>query len=79
MSSSGKARGNRYIFTFLFVSVQIYNLGRGRARPTQAKEFDEPGGLQNYTESETASCISEQSELSDIPQHTSEATPSDEV
>lgn len=53
--------------------------GRGRGRPTVAKEFEAPGGLKDYAESETASCISQQSEISDISQRDSAATPSEEV
>lgn len=74
MSSSGKSRGNHEIRFFRL--IKIYHLGRGRARPTLAKEFDAPGGLQDNTESETASCVSEQS---DIAQCSSEVIPSDEV
>ena len=52
--------------------MKISHLGRGRARPIIAKEFDAPGGLQDYSASETSSCVSQQTE-------TSEMTPSDEV
>lgn len=45
----------------------------------QLKEVDAPGGLQNYPESETASCISTASEFSDAPQLASAPTPSEEV
>ncbi|CAF3978213.1 unnamed protein product [Rotaria sp. Silwood2] len=52
--------------------------GRGRARPIQSKETDTPGGLQDYPDSEIASFISQGSEISDVPQQTSEAIPPDE-
>jgi len=59
--------------------TKSYNLGRGRARSTQIKEPDSPGGLQDYAEIETASFTSQQSEINDMPQRSNEETPSDEV
>ncbi len=70
MSSSGKPRGNHKLVSIR--SIKIFHLGRGRGRPIIAKEFDAPGGLQDYTESETESFVSQQSGASEI-------TPSDEV
>ena len=70
MSSIEKPRGKHGIDCSLW--MKISHLGRGRARPIIAKEFDAPGGLQDYSASETASCASQQSEPS-------ETAPSDEV
>ncbi|CAF3792734.1 unnamed protein product [Rotaria magnacalcarata] len=52
--------------------------GRGRARPTPTREIDPPGGLQNYPESDVASCVSETTGISDTPQRVNEAISSDE-
>ena len=69
---------------FIFCSFnrkEIFHLGRGRGRgrSSVAKEFEAPGGLQDYADSETASCVSYQSETSYKSGRDSAATPSEAI